>query len=267
MKKLALALVCLVSVAFFASCTDPVENPEPSIAILAGEGYVTDGAIVNLNETVNFGFILASNLETNKELKSLVITIDDAEFDNVELTGTSYTYTSELVYSMEEREIIGESVIKAIVTDVEGETATATITLSINEPSAPLFVTPINWVRRGANVTEGAAQLEALGLTWAGSYKEIFATFKPIEGYNLYKIDANWEEILTVADKAALFATAMETMHPMESFREITTAHSSDYDAIIGTIKDGEMHLMHITHCAVETGNYGTQLTITGEAK
>lgn len=268
MKKLALALVCLVSVAFFASCTDPVENPEPSIAILAEEGYVTDGAIVNLDETVNFGFVLASNPETNKELKSLLVTVDDEEWDNglIELTGTSYTYTSSIKYSIS-KEIISESVIKAIVTDVEGETATATITLSINEPSAPLFVTPINWVRRGANVTEGADQLANFGLTWSGSYKEIFATFKPAEGYSLYKIEGNWDEIVTVADKAAAFATAMETTHSLESFREITTAHSSDYDAIIGTIKDGEMHLMHITHCAVETGNYGTQLTITGEAK
>ena len=40
MKKLALALVCLVSVAFFASCDPTVEHPEPTIALLTGEGYI-----------------------------------------------------------------------------------------------------------------------------------------------------------------------------------------------------------------------------------
>lgn len=275
MKKLALALVCLVSVAFFASCTDPVENPEPSIAILAEEGYATDGAVINLNDTVNFGFILASNPETNKELKSLLVTVDDEEWDNglIELTGTSYTYTSSIVYGIS-KEIIGESVIKAIVTDVDGETATATITLSINYEAQPLFVTPINWVRKGQNVIEGADQIAACGLEWAGSYKEVFATFKPASGYMLYKFNANWADINTVDDVAELFNPELGAAEIIPSFREITTNHSSDYDAVIGTLKIGEsaeeseIHLMHITHCAVENlGSQGTQLTITGEAK
>lgn len=263
MKKLALALVCLVSVAFFASCTDPVENPEPSIAILAGEGYVTDGAIVNLNETVNFGFILASNLETNKELKSLVITIDDAEFDNVELTGTSYTYTSELVYSMEEREIIGESVIKAIVTDVEGETATATITLSINQEDN-LEVADFQWVRHGGVVATGLAEY---GLIWESNVKDIFAVIKPMEGVTLYQFEpAQWAQINTNSEKTAAFAAAAEGVS-IADFRGVSCLANHDYDYVIGTVmENGETHLMHITRGEVSTFK-GTEVIIYGQAK
>ena len=68
MKKLALALMCLVSVAFFASCTQPVENPEPSIAVVTGENYIYDGQTIDLGVNYNLGFRVASNSQTMKEL-------------------------------------------------------------------------------------------------------------------------------------------------------------------------------------------------------
>ena len=270
MKKLALALVCLVSVAFFASCQKPVENPEPSIAVIAQDGYVADGDTVNLDENIIFGFNVASNVETNKELQSLVVKVDDTEWANIALTGNSYSYTDTVVYSVNAKDIIGQSVISAIVTDVDGKTATATITLNINQNVEPLLCTPINWVRKGANIIEGETQLANLGLEWAGSYKEVFATFKPAANNILFKIEnTNWADIQTVDDMAAIIIETAAETHPIESFREITTAHSSDYDVILCTVNTVEetAHLIHITHCAVETGNYGTQLTITGEAK
>ena len=49
MKKLALALVCLVSVAFFASCDPEITNPEPTIAVITGENYVYDGQTIDVN--------------------------------------------------------------------------------------------------------------------------------------------------------------------------------------------------------------------------
>ena len=70
MKKLALALVCLVSVAFFASCNEPVANPEPSIAVMTGENYIFDGQTIDLYKDYNLGFRVASNSQTQKELAS-----------------------------------------------------------------------------------------------------------------------------------------------------------------------------------------------------
>ena len=64
MKKLALALMCLVSVAFFASCNKPVANPEPSIAAKTGENYVYDGQTVDLGQNYTLGFVAASNSQT-----------------------------------------------------------------------------------------------------------------------------------------------------------------------------------------------------------
>ena len=277
MKRFALALLCIVSVAFFASCSkdNKVENPEPSISILSQEGLVADGDTVNVGDTVRFGFRMASNAETLKDLKSLIVTANGTEWANKELTGTSFDYTDFIVYEISfDKEIVGQDAITAIVTDVDGKTATASITLNINYEAQPMVVSPINWVRKGQNVIEGAEQIAAYGLEWAGSYKEYFATFKPASGYILYKFDADWNDINTVDDVAELFDPELGVAEIIPSFREITTNNSSDYDAIIGTVKIGEsaeeseIHLMHITHCAVENlASEGTKLTITGEAK
>ena len=80
MKKLALALMCLVSVAFFASCDkdpiipiDPViTHPEPSIVIIAEEGYLYDGQVIEANQVYPYGFRAASNDSTKKELRSSI---------------------------------------------------------------------------------------------------------------------------------------------------------------------------------------------------
>ena len=76
MKKLALALMCLVGVAFLSSC-DPeepvVQNPEPTITIMASEGFITgtvdNPTVIDLYEPVatKFGFKVESNAETNKQ--------------------------------------------------------------------------------------------------------------------------------------------------------------------------------------------------------
>ena len=60
MKKLALALVCLVSVAFFASCDPTTDQPEPSIAILSGleyvNGTVDNPQIIPMDDNVDWKF-------------------------------------------------------------------------------------------------------------------------------------------------------------------------------------------------------------------
>ena len=271
MKKLALALACLVSVAFFASCTEKVENPEPSIAILAEEGYVADNSVVDLNTEVNFGFVVASNAETNKGLATLVVSIDGTEWANKDLTGmTEYTYRDVVTYTPERDEIIGTSVITAIVTDEAGETATATINLQINEPAQPLVAATIEWVRKGTQLlgTTGA-EMEAMGLQWAGSYKEVFATIKPVEGAALYVCNGDdYETITTDVEKGGYFSNLRENGTTVESYRNITTNASHDYNDMLAVIDaDGQYHLVLINRAEIDTGNYGTQITIIGEAK
>ena len=175
MKKLALALVCLVSVAFFASCKQEISDPKPTISVKVDEGFVKDGDVVQMYTQNQFGFIMTSNPQTMKKLSSLKVYVDDAEWANVDLTGeTSYVYTDSVYYQLEREEIIGESVIKAVVTDEAGETNGATITLKIQEPVIPLLGKSIEWVRKGANLMGNTEEeMASYGLQWTGSYKDV----------------------------------------------------------------------------------------------
>lgn len=280
MKKLALALVCLFSLAFFASC-----DPEglPSISVLEQEGYVTDGSNVYVNDTVNFGFSCVSSLISGKPLASLIVSVENfnadgtslgsSEYARKDLNGmTEYVYTDAIVYNTEKDEFIGSSVISAIVTDAAGQIATVSMTLSIYEPEMPLFVMPIEWKREGSN-NLNEDEMKNFGLMWTGSYKEVFATLKPIVGGSLYVCNGDdFDAIEFMADKDAYIANLVGTGTPVESYRNITTNNSADYNDMLVTMFEGKAYMMHITHALVEpitnNGQYvRTDITITGELK
>lgn len=264
MKKLAFALVCLASVAFFASCDPDVKQPEPTISLIAEDGYAQNEDVVNLDTPILFGFTMASNSQTNKELASLKVTIDDMVYASVDLTGkTEYRYVDTVMYTLTRDEIIGTSVINAVVTDAAGETATATINLSINNPSHPLLSTPFEWYRLG-NTQTG---LEEFGLVWEQNAKETHAQIKPLEGVTLYSFPADkWEATLTDTDKIALFTDGGVTMNV---YNNVSTSASDTYDDVIGTkMADGTLNLIHVTKCVIGAFQpQGYPITISGEAK
>lgn len=265
MKKLAMALMCLVSFAFFASC-----NPEgaPTIQVLSEDGFVQNGDIVNLGEEVNFGFVMSSAIETSSPLASLVIKIDDNDPDTIALTGSSYTYKRTLVYGLEKDEIVGSSTIIATVYDAVGQYATASLTFSLNQAAQELVVRDFEWYRLGNTITG----LDEFGLEWDGNHpKDNYARLVPQEGVSLYIFKpADWEDVTTDIEKAAFFNTAIETMDTEEYYWEVNvTQMDMTYDDVIGTIlPDGTRHLIHITssHSAYEAP-LGTATTIYGEAK
>ena len=263
MKKLALALVCLVSVAFFASCEKTVEHPEPSIAVLQEEGYVANGEVVDLNTEVQFGFVCAANAETGKKLASLVVKVDDTEWANQNLSGmTEYTYKDVVTYKPEEKDIIGESVITAILTDEDGKTATASITLSVNNPAQPLTAVDFEWYRLG-NTQTG---LEEYGLFWERNAKSPFAQIKPLEGVVLYSFPAEkWETTTTDIEKAALFSEGVT----MSVYKNVDVNQNGTYNDVIGTkMEDGTLHLIHVTSCVIDPWqSAGTPTHIYGQAK
>lgn len=267
MKKLALALVCLVSVAFFASCTDPITNPEPAISILEGTGYIANNDIIDLDVVYPFGFVMSSNAQTQAELASLVITIDDEPFDTVTLTGTEYTYRGEIYYTANKENIVGNGNIKAVVTDAKGEVATATISFSINDPALPLTVAPFEWFRLGSV----QVNLDDVGLVWTGNAKETHAQIKPQTGVKLYIFNdpSVWEATTTDVEKARLMSTAQETMVIQSVYNNVSTTAGGTYNDVIATItEDGVFHLIHVTKC--EIGAFqpmGYPITITGETK
>lgn len=263
MKKLALALMCLVSVAFFASC-----NPQgqPTIYVINEDGYVQNGDVVNLGEEVNFGFAMASAIETSSPLTMLLIQIDDMIPDTVVLTGTSYTYRGTLVYGLE-KEIVGTSIITATVYDAAGQFATTSLSLTLNQAAQPLIGNTIQWVRRGATVLS-EEEMANYGLKWENTYKAPFATIKPIEGANLFVCNGDlFESITTDVEKAAFFAELIETGTPTESYRNVDANQSADYNDMLAVVKDDLRVVIIIRRAEIETGSFGTQITIKGEAK
>ena len=262
MKKLAFALMCLVSVAFFASCNPNVENPEPSIAFYVADGYISANAEINAGDTnVMFGLQANSNTETLKLLKSFSfqITADSTvyEFTENDINRMSYSYDVRYIFENE-----GTYTVKATVVDAAEETASVTITVTV---IANLEETPFTWERVAGAPGTG---LEEFGLQWTGNVKDIIhAVIKPLEGATLYQFNAElWESVTTMANKVALFAA--DTIQPIVDFREISAEATHDYDFMIGTIYNEEYHLMHITHATVEHDPInGTTITITGDAK
>lgn len=270
MKKLTLALVCLVSIALFASCKkdNKVENPEPSIAVIAQDGYLADGDTINLDQVYKYGFNMASNTETNKELKSLIININGIE-KSIDLSGTSCSYIDTVSFSFEKnREVIDSAAfISATVMDVDGKYASAIITLKANiEFDAPLTVTDFTWNRHGGDDATGLAEY---GLKWESNLKDVFAQIKPMTGFDLYEFDAAaWNNITTEAAKALFFAAYSE-IDGITVFNKVSAMSShNDLNYVIGTYNKttGETHLMHITKSEVSSFK-GTDVKIFGQAK
>ena len=272
MKKLALALACLVSLAFFASC-----NPEgqPTIGVLVEEGYVTDGASVNVNDTVNFGFSCVSSLMTGKPLASLVVNVENfdtegtslgsGEYARKDLTGmTEYLYKDAIIYSTEKDDLVGTSVITAIVTDEAGQIASASIVLNIYDPAQPLTAVDFEWYRLG-NTQTGLAEY---GLKWEMNAKSPFAQIKPLEGVILYKFESSvWNEVTFESEKNAIFSDGATTASVYNNVD--VNPEASTYDDVIGTrTTDGKYHLIHVTSARVGAQqNAGRPCYIYGKAK
>lgn len=265
MKKLALALVCLVSVAFFASCDPEVENPEPSISILNEIGYLSDSTIIEADNYYPFGFVMASNPETNVALANFKLYLDDELVDDTIIDGTEFTYRSEFGYFT--RNIIDQVTLTAQVTDANNKTQTTTLNLWINQEEY-LVEKDITWVRRGATV-QSENEMAEYGLKWIGSFKEVFATIVPADNYTLYLTDdTEFANIETAVDKANFVTALLETARPIEQYRNITTNNSADYHDVLVVIgEEGVCHLVNFTHADIETGDFGTQITITGSIK
>lgn len=282
MKKLALALVCFVSVAFFASCTKPVENPEPSIAVRTGENYVYDGQTVDLGQNYTLGFRAASNSQTMKELATFKLnvkftTLDDTEtksYDSIiNVSGTEYTFEQVLNFGLtnteESRELVAKAVFTATITDVDGKMNSTTINLNINQPAVDLEPKDFSWLRKGSEDGTGLAEY---GLEWKSNGKEVFAKITPVAGAEMYLIlPEDWAAVKTDVDKAAFFSDGVYSV--ISDFTGVSAWNSNDYNFVIGTLYNGQYHMIHITHGEVQSitnaqGQYvRTDITITGQSK
>ena len=274
MKKLALALVCLVSVAFFASCKpEPVANPEPAIAIITGENYLYDGEVIDLNVNYLIGFRVASNAQTQKELaKFSVIVNPGTEYQSTmidtTISGKEFVFQDTISYGPS-KVIVGESTIKATVTDVDGKTNSVTIKVEINQPAVNLVVEDINWVKTGHN----AQDLSAYGLFWEKTnYKTPFTHILPADSCTLFLVEnaeEDFAKIVTDFDLANKFQQLFENSKPIDDYDKIDCNASGDYKHMLITKEaNGKLHAIYISRAEITTpSGLGTRITITGKAK
>ena len=269
MKKFALALLCIVSVAFFASCSKDDDPKNPSISVYAPTTeFVQDGATVDLlADSIKFGFQMASNADSQKELASLrvVIAVDtiETEWANLPLSGTTFTYTDSFSFSA--KEIICDAVITATVTDADNNTATTSITLHVDYTDPELEVTDFEWYRWGNHEQHG---LEEFGLYWDRNRNAIIV---PTEGTTLFTgfTKEQWDAVTTENQKAAFFQLAQEAQHAATEYTGVSTNGSGPVEDVIGTVtSDGVCHLLYVERIQFgEFGTYGYPMTVTGLAK
>ena len=292
MKKLALALVCFASVAFFASCTKTIEHPEPSIAVKTGELFITGSVdqptVIDFDDesaiSYKYGFHVESNTQTKKELKEMVIVMDvttfeesgqvnDIYYDTIDLTGKTSYDVEEYLFEQERNEIlVMEGTIKAFVTDVDNQTNNATIAFrcKMEDTPEPLIGRTIEWIRKGANLQGNTeSEMAAMGLKWTISYKDVFATIEPLnDDVVMYLCDGDdFDDIEFVSQKYEYFANLAENEEPIEKYRNIKTEYGAEYNDMLAVVYGEEYYLILIEDAEIETGSYGTQITINGKAK
>lgn len=267
MKKLALALVCLIGVAFLSSCdpTNVVENPEPNIAFMTGDNYIENGDVLDYYGIYQFGVRAASNPETLEELANFTITYNDGEntiklLDTV-ISGKEFVFEQQIWFDEDEKEIIASVELIAEVTDAAGQKKSASIKFDVDWDDS-LVPQDFEWNRHGGQPATG---LEYFGLKWERNLKDdVFAVIEPVEGALLYRLDPrDWEATQTETELAALLSEAT----PVEKFNEVSCySPDKDYDIVIATTYEGINYLIHVTHSHSETFK-GTDVTITGQYK
>ena len=261
--------MCLVSIAFFASC-----NPEgqPTINAHLEDGYIQNGDVVSYSDTVYFGFDMSYSLASGSKLSNLVVKVDDEEWDNIDLNGeTEYVYTSAMVFN--KKEMIG-CVISAVVTDYAGQTASSTITFSIDSESPiddePLMARTFDWCRKGLTL-ESEEEMAAVGLTWPGNYRDnVYVTIKPLAGCSMYIIEDGdkFDAIKTEGEKEAFFNELTETATPDTQYKEIRADQGGTYNTMLAVIDDeGETHLVHFNRATAELVTAGALIHLFGELK
>jgi hypothetical protein len=268
MKKLALALVCLLSVAFFTSCVEDPIVGDPTITVFNAQGYVQDGMVLQLNEQYPISFICNSNALSGKNLTKFVIKVNDETWIDSTIFATQYTFDSFITFTPTKGDTVAVN-ITATVTDEAGQTASAQMNIGvIMEDEVELVPTPVEWYRWGSTITG----LDEYGLEWKGNYsRDYYAKIVPAAGVTLLTFSSkDWDATKTETEKLVLFHNAIENGQTAEYYWNVNvTQGDMTYDDVIGTIMpDGTLNLIHITRSTtVSHGSQGAETTISGEAK
>lgn len=263
MKKSVLALLCLICGFGFTSCIDEIENPEPSIEFVAGEGYISADTDWESETPFMLGVTAKSNTQTAKKLTSFNLTMTS---DSEVIYDTTYAIANQDSYSYDVQwELSGEGVvtIQATVVDEAGKQNSVVLNINLVKTEQPLEAAAFEWKRVGGTPGTG---LEEFGLQWTGNVKLVNAVIKPLEGVEMFILNGfDFSADLTATAKTE----AINAGEKINDFRGVSADASKDYDFVIATRKaSGEEYIIHITRGDVSTiTGVGTQIIITGEYK
>lgn len=270
MKKLVLALVCLVSVAFFASCEK--EAGIPTINFTSGEGYISTDATIEAMTPFMFGIQAKSNPTTLEPLTKCTLQVFTNE--ETKVVDTMFVIDNQPQFNFDAQIALPEGVYSFVATVYNDKDMTNECRMTITSNAVNLEVKDITWVRRGSNC-QNAEEMAQYGLQWTGR-DAYHANIRPLNNdCKLYVIndaaDA-YNEITTEFQKAVFFSNLMEHAIAVPEYRNISVASAGDktYNDILAVIDaEGNQHLILFANANVQinTSSFGVQTTITGQVK
>lgn len=245
----------LVTLTFMASCTTEEEENPPLLTISPSSAQeLIEG------ETFTVSVTAGENPTSKKALKSLVIKLDGATLQTINLSGSTYTNDFEFtvpavraaayVYTFE-------------LSDRDDKTATRTLNVtSVEEtpPTTPLSsATNFTWQRTGGPAST-SPDLALFGLTWSSNT----ATNAIISNGATKLVElasTTWTSLETVEDLEAAVTAATGVTSVNVPFP------NSSINKVIATLKDGTYYLIYIQSSTSTAVTAGTQITITGQYK
>ncbi len=252
---------------------DGIDNP--IISVIQGEGFIQDGYVLESNVVYWYGFRMSSNTNSMKELATFrleakyldmngsVISVEDNTYN---IGDFEYIFEDNVIFNP--RELVGQFILTATVTDVVGNSSCTSIHVYFDQQSVALDVEDIVWVKSGNNTQD----LSAYGLVWHPlNFKSPFTHIVPAEGCTLYLVengDEDFAEIVTDVDLFAYCSILIETARPIDDYNKVDCNNSANYhDLLITLDSEGKLHAIHITHADIAIHADGLRITITGMAK
>ena len=267
MKKFALALLCIVSVAFFASCNkdDDKEAGTPTINFVQGEGYISSDDTIEANTPFMIG-IQAKSDESTKELltdcRILITCGEETVYDTLVSNINQEQYNYDNSFTFEE----GTFTVTATVRNTAGNTAECSMTITSVVTDTPIEASDFEWYRWGNHEQHG---LEEFGLYWDQNRNAIIL---PTDGTTLFTgfTKEQWDAVNTQNEKAAFILEALENpQYAATQYTGISTNGSGPVgDVILTLTADGNSHLIYVDRIQFgEFGTYGYPMTVYGQAK
>ena len=264
MKKLALALVCLVSVAFFASCQK--EAGIPSINFTSGENYISSDATVEALEPFMFGIQAKSNETTLEPLTKCTLQVFTGE--DAKAVDTTIVIDNQTQFNFDAQIYLPEGVYTFVATVYNDKDMTNECRMTITSvvTDTPIEASDFEWFRWGNHEQHG---LEEFGLYWDRNRNAIIL---PTEGTTLFTgfTKEQWDAVNTQNEKAAFILETLENpQYAATEYTGISTNGSGPVgDVILTLTADGNSHLIYIDRIQFgEFGTYGYPMTVTGQAK